>query len=30
MGWIVIGVVALLAFTSAKVIADKLKSGGRY
>ena len=30
MGWILIGVVALLAITGARVIADKFNSGGKY
>jgi hypothetical protein len=30
MGWILIGIIALLVFTGARVIADKFNSGGRY
>jgi len=30
MGWILIGVIALLVITGARVIADKFNSGGKY
>jgi len=30
MGWILIGVIALLVITGARVISDKFNSGGKY
>jgi len=30
MGWILIGVIALLVITGARVIADKFNSSGKY